>query len=295
MKKILVFFGVLLAFLGQSFAQTNPQTSFYANADYTSNSKFYNGDFDEYLTLRLLVLLDDNLSKRQIASLYYRIYTIEHLSIINCRLVNGESLNFRTSQDSLNKGILVDFGSTLESCYMSKDGGEILYFKSPVTRIDPKIFCQQLCSISLPSYKDMEYSGSLDINTKNLYRIESPDAEDHRALVSKNGTLIVAALADTDSYSLPSSVKTIGVAALRGSMVKNIFVPASVSRIEDNSFELCDNLGTITLASSRPVALSNKIFGDKNRPKTRILVPANLLKQYKKNNPSLKRNFYVIE
>lgn len=293
MKQIVIISFLCCSFL-QMNGQNNPQYAFYGNYDLSFLNKNAKNDVDESESTELVLLLAKffELEDKSIVDLHYRLYEIEHTSVISYTTINDAPLNFQCV-DSLDVGQVVDFGSSL-ICNKRNENRFRLGFASPVTKIDPNLFTESVISIKLPSTNNLVYYSSPSICVKNLKEIIGKDVVNQRILVSKDGKLFVAAVSDLKTYIVPDVVKEIGDGAFRGCQLEELVIPETVSCIGSNVFDNCFQLKSLVLKSNDVVSIAESCFGNQTLSELTIRVPKKTLKHYKKKYPSLKNQFKAI-
>ena len=128
-----------------------------------------------------------------------------------------------------------------------------------VTVIRDRAFnkCLSLNSITIPkSVQDIEtysFFGCTSLEAINVAASNKNYADVNGILFSKDKTKIVCYPANKKnmSYSIPVSVKVVGVAAFRDCIyLKGITIPDSVTNIEHHAFSNCKSLKSITIPDS---------------------------------------------
>ena len=293
MKKhlIILLLSTLLSVMG--YSQTNPQFEFNAQANNISLLSHYeDDDYMTYLVSQLLLLLGVN--NKETVELLYRMYEIEHTSLIQYMTTTNEPLNLKTDSDTLLEKIEVDFGANLRSNSES-DGAFKLWFASPVTKIDAALFATNVTYIKLPSIKELEYESSPSICVENLSFLEGLDVIDNSVLVDRERKIIAAAVAGYTEFVIPDQISKIGVGSFRGCTLNSIVIPENVQTIEDAAFELCNQLESVTILSPVPIQIGNTSFETDRKYKYTIYVPKQCYKAYRKAYPSLKKRFKKIK
>lgn len=261
-------------------AQSYPQFSFYGASQAEELFHKYTNDYDRYLSSKLYYLLfssdDGEIDNGSIIALY-NMYLYEYTSTIK----------YIASDKSLFDFLDADFGSELIDV---KD--YILYFESPVKKIDPLVFSEDLQLISFPKIKGIIYESSPDIRVDNLSNIDGYNVIDHKVLLDDNNKMIVAATAGDDLFVIPDGIEHIGEGALRGSHCSELVIPASVKSIGEKALDNCPFLRSIQLNSSTPGEyLTPAVFGTTPLSMITFYVPKASLKDYKKKFPSFKKQF----
>lgn len=297
MKKSASILILLISIVFHTFGQTvEPQFWFYSKtAPVLGNNA---NDIDEHNILSLQVLFGNHFSNAQIMEMYYRMYEIQNTSIIRYTTADFEKLPFQLT-DGKEIGLQkVDFGaelientsnqSTPTWCFEYQLG-----FGTPVQRIDPQLFSEQMEEVRLPASSNLTYISSPEIMTTNLSIIEGYDVFNYSALISKDSTLIVAATKYQESYQIPNIVKRIGAGALRGSRIKSLTLPSSIIAIGEKAFDQSDIL-TYHLLPTEVPTLGEFAFGEQISKKVTIYVPKESLKAYKKAWKPLKRHIKAL-
>lgn len=300
MKRYFCAIIVLLWSCDLIHAQSTPQFDFNSEYDYSHAFRNSDGDFDDYLNIQLMLIFKSDLNNKEKLKLYHRLYEIEHTSTISYQTVDDNPLKFHTPSDTLFLNATVDFGTILESNNKQREGFK-MRFKSPVTKIDPALFAETVSYIKLPFTGNLEYKPSRSTCVTYLVAIEGKDVIDNdiitnygRSLVDTNGTLVVAAVADLSSYSIPKQVKAIGDGALRGCVLEEIVIPQNVTSIGEAAFELCAKLKTVTIFSEIPIEIKDSSFETGKESDYVIYVPKQCYKDYRKKYPLLKKRFKAI-
>ena len=295
MKKRILFTMLILSLCVVGQSQTNPQFEFYNQTDYTSLlSSIEGNDYMTYFAIQLVLFFEENNNKDKV-QLVHRLYEIEHTSIIQYTTDDGESLNFKTDSDTLSKNTEVDFGTTLEANTSDFWGAKKLWFASPVTKIDPAIFAQNVSYIKFPSSSGLKYESSPSMCVTNLSHLDGLDVINNRLLVDKDGTLIAAAVAGLKDFTIPNQISRIGEGAFRGCTLKSITIPENVESIGDGAFEICSEMESITILSPNLIHIGNSSFETGKEYKYKIYVPKQCYKAYRQQHPSLKRRFKKIK
>lgn len=289
MNKKIIFVFLLLCAAVFGYAQETPQFAFNSSSDLDEELSVLQSDYEKYLALKLeLLLFKDKLDTKEVLKHYRRMYEIEHASVIRYTTISDSLLPFLSQEFSSKSGTPVEFGSPLRKQSV-KENGTIMWFDAPVTKIDPALFAPDVTGIQLPSSTNLNYSSSPTICVTNLKQITGKDVVNNHALVSKDGTLIVAAVAGVDAYKIPVSVVKIGDGALRGSTINHVIIPKNVMEIGQAAFDLCKNLKTITILSTEPIQINNQAFGSDKHLKFKIYVPETCYRDYCNKYPSLKK------
>lgn len=295
MKKILTII-IILSVSTIAHGQLDcPQFHFYQPKDIQINEEFRNA-IEEYDFLSN-EFQTPSLNTNQKLSILYRMYMIEMENWITYSTVDGKDVPFRCENSS--EGKTVDFGAPLisnvdntPSFFYSKSFA--LQFGSPVHRIDPGLFNSRIDGIRLPSTSNLSYQSSPDIRVDNLSSIEGKDVIDQHSLVSKDGTLIVAALARLKSYVIPEQVKSIGAGALRGSKASAVVVPENVAQIGDRAFDL-SNITKFYFLPTTPPELGDCVFGDHLERSFTVFVPKKQVNLYKQTYPNISSHIKSID
>ena len=291
MKKISIIIMLVLTICIKGHSQSLPQYSFNSSRSYASLFST-DDDYTEYLSIKLLLLLGDNMNNKEKVQLYHRLYEIEHTSLILYRTMEGDTLEFHPLPDPSGQDGTIDFGATLagnsEGMY---DFTNKLWFTAPVTKIDPTLFSEEVTYIKFPATQGLQYKSSPFINVKNLKQMEGKDVVDDRVLISSDGTLIAAAVAGIDVFTIPETVNAIGAGAFRGCTLKSITISANVKSIGASAFDQCENLEAVTILSEEPIHIDESAFSANKKLKYKIYVPKDCYKAYRKANPSIKKRF----
>ena len=269
--------------------QNNPQYSFYGDFDlsFVNQNAKNNADESERLELVLLLSKYFELDDKQILDLYYRLYEIEHTSVISYTTIDETPLPFHC-EDSVDTNIYVDFGTPLISNKNElKSSLYRMCFASPINKIDSKLFSSSISTIYLPSTNNLNYSSSVDISVTNLKSIEGYDVYDYSALIDKGDILIVGATKGKNAYLIPECVKGIGAGAFRGATLNSIIIPSNVISIGKNAFDNTYITSFYFLSSEVP-QMDESAFGKLLNSDVAIYVPKKSEKKYKKILPSLK-------
>lgn len=274
----------------QMNGQRNPQYEFYSHYDLSFLNQNAKNDADEISRTNIVLMLADlfGLNDKHLVDLHYRVYQLEHTSVIKYDTNDSIPLNFNC-EDSLDLGIDVDFGTPLISNNKRFSDRFNLRFASPVAKIAPDLFSESVTNIKLPFTDSLTYISSPNICVTNLQRIEGKDVIDNTALISQNGVLIAAAVAGKDSYTIPNGVKEIGAGALRGCSLKELVIPETVMFIGEKAFAKCNQMKSLTIYSDEVVHISESCFDEQTIAQLNIYVPKKNIKSYKKILPSVKK------
>ena len=294
MKKLMFLIVLCCSYLPMS-GQVNPQYAFYGDYDLSFLNQNAKNDADEIERTEIVLMLAKyfGLSDKHLVDLYYRVYQLEHTSVIKYNTINNNPLNFQCV-DSLDTGIIVDFGTSLVSNHKKDSDSYNLRFASPVIRIAPELFSESVTNIKLPFTDSLTYMSSPNICVKNLCRIEGKDVIDNTALINKSGVLIAAAVKGKNSYSVPEGVKEIGAGAFRGCSLKELVIPETVTTIGLNALSDCPQMESITIKAEDVCRISESCFDEQTITHITIYVPKKVVKSYKKILPSLKKQIKSI-
>ena len=278
----------------QMKAQSYPQYEFYGDYDLSFLNQNAKNDADESERTELVLLLAKyfELSDKHLVDLYYRMYQIEHTSVIKYNTIDDSPLDF-LCEDSVGASIPVDFGTPLISNNKKESEYYNLKFASRVTKIASELFSPNVVTIKLPSSDSLLYSSSSDICVSNLTKIEGYDVYDYSALINKEDVLIVAATKGKNTYMLPECVKGLGAGSLRGSTLSNIIIPSNVTSIGKNAFDQTSITSFFFMSTEVP-QMDDSSFGNLVDSNVTIYVPKKSQKDYKKKLPSLKKQIKPI-
>ena len=289
MKKV-VFIMLSCCMFLQMNGQRNPQYEFYSHYDLSFLNQNAKNDADEISRTNIVLMLANifGLNDKHLVDLHYRVYQLEHTSVIKYDTNDSIPLNFNC-EDSLGLGIDVDFGTPLISNNKRFSDRFNLRFASPVAKIAPELFSESVTNIKLPFTDSLTYISSPNICVTNLQRIEGKDVIDNTALISQNGVLIAAAVAGKDSYTIPNGVKEIGAGALQGCSLKELVIPETVMFIGEKAFAKCNQMKSLTIYSDDVIHISESCFDEQTIAQLNIYVPKKNIKSYKKILPSAKK------
>ena len=262
-------------------AQYHPQISFYGADQAEALFNQSSNDLELYLNsasyLVKSFIISEKLDSGDLLALY-NMYLYERSSIIEVDYFGGIDEELVSS---------FDFGA---KCAEFED--DCLYFESPVTRIDSRLFTKNLRGISLPRIQGITYESSPEINVENLAFIEGYHVIDNKVLLDDYGKMIVAATASEESFTIPDCIEYIGDGAVRGCTCQSILIPESVKSIGKEAFSSCFQLKSVYLASPIPGDyLTSEVFGSTPLSSITFFVPQSALKYYKKAYPALKKQF----
>jgi hypothetical protein len=129
-----------------------------------------------------------------------------------------------------------------------------------VTTIGKHAFsnCSSLTSITIPASvtsigeNAFFFCSSLSYIEVDASNENYSNSDDNRLLLSKDGTEVVqAAMSGLTTYSIPSTVTTIGYGAFEYcTTLASVEIPGSVTVIEENAFHLCIALTSIVIPGS---------------------------------------------
>jgi hypothetical protein len=149
--------------------------------------------------------------------------------------------------------------------------------------------CRSLTSISIPSTVTSiakeaftMSSGSITVDTRNS-KYSSLDG----ILFDKTkSTLVQCTTSKTGSYSIPSSVTSIGYESFYGNVLTTIIIPSSVVTIEESAFQGCNSLESVYSFSTIPIDLSSLslVFYGVNKTNCILHVPVGTKDAYQKAN-----------
>ena len=293
MKHSLYFTIIFLVFSSvPTMAQYYPQ--YYDNSPHGSitESQNYDNIQHESLILKMELLFENDLPETVKLARLYRIYEIEQIASIDYVTYSGEELGLSTEDDDNN-----GFGCAIaeNGRNKNKSNEEIdvytVKFKEPVIKIPASFFSADLVYARLPGSTDIIYPSSPSISVARLERLSGGNVREN-ALISQEGTLIVAATAGVDDYQIPNGVRRIGAGSLRQSTITNLVIGDEVTFIGDNALE-GTHLQTLTLLATTPPMIGDNVFGE--TPPTVLLVPKKSIKSYKRAWPKLKKNIKGIK
>ena len=122
-----------------------------------------------------------------------------------------------------------------------------------------------------------------------MHRIEGKDVIENTALISKDGTLIVAAVTGKDSYTIPFVVNRIGAGAFQGCSLKELVIPETVTSIGENALAKCSQMTSLTIKSEEVCQISETCFDEETLAHLTLYVPKKNIKKYKRTLPSVKK------
>lgn len=293
MKKIMYLIFLCCTYL-PVIGQTNPQYAFYGNYDLSFLNQNAKNDADEIERTEIVLLFGKyfGLNDKYLVDLYYRVYQLEHTSVIKYNTIDDVPLNFQCV-DSLDLGLHVDFGTSLISNNKNGSDSYNLRFASPVLKIASELFSPNVVTVKFPSTDSLLYSTSSDICVSNLTKIEGYDVYDYSALINKEGFLIVTATKGKNTYMLPECVKGIGTGALRGSTLSNLIIPSNVTSIGKNAFDQTSITSFFFMSTEVP-QMDESSFGSLVNSNVTIYVPKKSLKNYKKKLPFFKKQIIPL-
>ena len=184
---------------------------------------------------------------------------IGQLAFVGCgATINVDPANPNYSSDN---GVLYDKAKmTLIQCPLTMTGNYNVPSTVNSIAMYGFCFCDKLTSVNVPSsvssigmFAFTSCSGMINIDSNNP-NYKSQDA----VLFNKSGsTLIQCPTSKSGSYSIPSSVDSIGNNAFYNcSLMTALSMPSSISYIADLAFYNCSGLTSITV-NSLPVSLSS--------------------------------------
>lgn len=276
--------------------QGHPQYHFYRPTEVLTNRQFSNAIEEYDFFANELKNQDYNINQK--LSILYHMYIIEKENMIFYSTIDNNVIPIQPENNN-KTGSMIDFGAPLISNAdntpnYSINSSYALKFGSPIKRIDPIIFNYKVDGIRLPASTNLTYQSSPEIRIDNLASIEGKDVVNNQSLISKDGTLIVAATASLNSYQIPDQVKKIGAGALRGSKAKSIIVPEFVTHIGDRAFDLSSTSNFYFLSTTPPM-LGESVFGDYLKDDFSIFVPKKQVRTFKKAYPHLSHHIKSIE
>lgn len=279
----------------QMNGQRTPQYEFYSHYDLSFLNQNARNDADEISRTNIVLMLADifGLNDKHLVDLHYRVYQLEHTSVIKYDTNDSIPLNFNC-EDSLGLGIDVDFGTPLISNDKRFSDRFNLRFASPVAKIAPELFSESVTNIKLPFTDSLTYISSPNICVTNLQRIDGKDVIDNTALINQNGVLIAAAVAGKDSYTIPYGVKEIGAGAFQGCSLEELLIPETVTNIGEKAFAKCSEMKSLTISSKEICNISEFCFDENVLTQITLYVPKKNIKRYKKMLPLLKDRIKAI-
>ena len=180
-------------------------------------------------------------------------------AFINCANLTKIDVTARNKYYSSANGVLFDKNKSEIICYPAGIKNVGYSIPDGVTVIRDRAFnkCISLNSITIPkSVQDIEtysFFGCTSLEAINVAASNKNYADVNGILFSKDKTKIVCYPANKKnmSYSIPVSVKVVGVAAFRDCIyLKGITIPDSVTNIEHHAFSNCKSLKSITIPDS---------------------------------------------
>ena len=180
-------------------------------------------------------------------------------AFINCANLTKIDVTAGNKYYSSANGVLFDKNKSEIICYPAGIKNVGYSIPDGVTVIRDRAFnkCISLNSITIPkSVQDIEtysFFGCISLEAINVAASNKNYADVNGILFSKDKTKIVCYPANKKnmSYSIPVSVKVVGVAAFRDCIyLKGITIPDSVTNIEHHAFSNCKSLKSITIPDS---------------------------------------------
>ena len=180
-------------------------------------------------------------------------------AFINCANLTKIDVTAGNKYYSSANGVLFNKDKSELICYPAGIKNVGYSIPDGVTVIRDRAFnkCISLNSITIPkSVQDIEtysFFGCTSLEAINVAASNKNYADVNGILFSKDKTKIVCYPANKKnmSYSIPVSVKVVGVAAFRDCIyLKGITIPDSVTNIEHHAFSNCKNLKSITIPDS---------------------------------------------
>ena len=180
-------------------------------------------------------------------------------AFINCAKLTKIDVTAGNKYYSSANGVLFNKDKSEIICYPAGIKNVGYSIPDGVTVIRDRAFnkCISLNSITIPkSVQDIEtysFFGCTSLEAINVAGSNKNYADVNGILFSKDKTKIVCYPANKKnmSYSIPVSVKVVGVAAFRDCIyLKGITIPDSVTNIEHHAFSNCNSLKSITIPDS---------------------------------------------
>ncbi len=180
-------------------------------------------------------------------------------AFINCANLTKIDVTAGNKYYSSANGVLFNKDKSELICYPAGIKNVGYSIPDGVTVIRDRAFnkCISLNSITIPkSVQDIEtysFFGCTSLEAINVAASNKNYADANGILFSKDKTKIVCYPANKKnmSYSIPVSVKVVGVAAFRDCIyLKGITIPDSVTNIEHHAFSNCKSLKSITIPDS---------------------------------------------
>ena len=180
-------------------------------------------------------------------------------AFINCANLTKIDVTAGNKYYSSANGVLFNKDNSELICYPAGIKNVGYSIPDGVTVIRDRAFnkCLSLNSITIPkSVQDIEtysFFGCTSLEAINVAASNKNYADVNGILFSKDKTKIVCYPANKKnmSYSIPVSVKVVGVAAFRDCIyLKGITIPDSVTNIEHHAFSNCKSLKSITIPDS---------------------------------------------
>ena len=180
-------------------------------------------------------------------------------AFINCANLTKIDVTAGNKYYSSANGVLFNKDKSELICYPAGIKNAGYSIPDGVTVIRDRAFnkCLSLNSITIPkSVQDIEtysFFGCTSLEAINVAASNKNYADVNGILFSKDKTKIVCYPANKKnmSYSIPVSVKVVGVAAFRDCIyLKGITIPDSVTNIEHHAFSNCKSLKSITIPDS---------------------------------------------
>ena len=180
-------------------------------------------------------------------------------AFINCANLTKIDVTAGNKYYSSANGVLFDKNKSEIICYPAGIKNVGYSIPDGVTVIRDRAFnkCISLNSITIPkSVQDIEtysFFGCISLEAINVAASNKNYVDVNGILFSKDKTKIVCYPANKKnmSYSIPVSVKVVGVAAFRDCIyLKGITIPDSVTNIEHHAFSNCKSLKSITIPDS---------------------------------------------
>ena len=228
-----------------------PLTISYGNEDYTVTSIASQAFDGSEMTS---VVIPNTITDIQNGA-FYRCRNLTEINIPNSVKSIGNFAFIDCSgltEITIPDGITIIGGQTFEGCTSLSS----VTIPQSVTKIDFYAFasCTSLSSITIPSsvieiapnaFRGCNNLTVMNLDDNNYYSFKS------QTIFNKDKTELVSYLNNAVTvYTIPSTVKRIGVAAFCQTGIKSVDIPESVTSIGPSAFSSCNNLTSIKIPNS---------------------------------------------
>ena len=206
----------------------------------------------------------------------------------------GDNLTWVLTEDSVltisGTGAMTDYNWNTMPWYSNRTAIKTAVIENGVTTIGDYTFCNctGLTSVTIPNSVTSIIIGnnvfafcrsltSIDVDGNNIVY----SSENGILFDKAKTTLLLYPASKTDTtYTIPSSVTTIGLVAFWNCILTSVTIPKSVINIEDYVFQNCLSLTSVINLNPVPVEISTNVFSNVNKTACTLKVSTSAVSAY---------------